>query len=64
LRPGETLRLRVRNSAGERELHWTLGTRQELELELIDLDQVTLEQKARRVAWLRGEAQTAGDTRP
>ncbi len=64
LRPGETLRLVVRNSAGERQLHWTLGARQELELELIDLEKVTPEQRARRAAWLRGEAQTAGGTRP
>ena len=64
LRPGETLRLRVRNSAGERELRWTLGTRQEIELQLTDLDKVTPEQKASRAAWLRGEAQTVGETRP
>ena len=62
--PGETIHLRVRNSAGERELQWKLGTRQEIELELASLDKVTPEQKARRAAWLRGEAQPAGETRP
>ena len=64
IRPGETLRLRVRNSAGERELQWTLGSRQELEFGLTDLDKVTPEQKARRAAWLKGEAQRVGETRP
>jgi predicted metalloprotease with PDZ domain len=64
LHPGETLRLRVRSSAGERDLRWTLGTRQEIELELTGVDKVTPEQKARRAAWLRGEAQTVGETRP
>jgi predicted metalloprotease with PDZ domain len=63
LLPGQTLHLRVRNSAGERELQWTLDTRQEIELQLNDLDKVTPAQKARRAAWLKGEAQ-AGETRP
>ena len=63
LLPGETLHLRVRNSAGERELQWTLETRQEIELQLTDLDKVTPAQKARRAAWLKGEAQV-GETRP
>ena len=63
LLPGQTLHLRVRNSAGERELHWTLDARQEIELQLTDLDKVTPAQKARRTAWLKGEAQ-AGETRP
>lgn len=63
LLPGQTLHLRVRNSAGERELQWTLDARQEIELQLNDLDKVTPAQKARRAAWLKGEAQ-AGETRP
>ena len=64
LQPGKTLRLRVRNSAGERELQWTVGARQEIELNLVDLDKVTPQQKARRSAWLRGETQKAEETRP
>ena len=64
VRPGDTLRLRVRNSAGERELHWKMGSRQEVELELADLDKVTAEQKARRAAWLKGEAQALGTAAP
>jgi predicted metalloprotease with PDZ domain len=64
LLPGDTVRLRVRNSAGERDLQWTVGTRQEIELNLVDLDKVTPEQKARRGAWLRGETQRTEETRP
>ena len=63
LLPGETLHLRVRNPAGERELRWTLDSRQEIEFQLNDLDKVTPAQKARRAAWLKGEAQV-GETRP
>jgi len=64
IRPGDTLRLRVRNSAGERELHWKMGSRQEMELELNDLDKVTPEQKARRGAWLKGESRALGASAP
>ena len=62
--PAETIHLRVRNSAGERELQWRLDTRQEVELQLTDLDKVTSAQKGRRAAWLKGEAQPVGETRP
>ena len=64
IRPGEMIRLRVRNSGGERELHWTLGRREELDLELTNLDRVTTEQRARRAAWLKGEDQAPGEIRP
>jgi predicted metalloprotease with PDZ domain len=64
IRPGDTLRLRVRNSAGERELHWKMGSRQEVELELTDLDKVTPEQRARREAWLKGESRALGASAP
>ena len=64
IRPGGILRLRVRNSSGERELHWTLESRQELDLELIDLERVTPEQRARRAAWLKGESRLAGAAQP
>jgi hypothetical protein len=41
-----------------------MGTLQEIELNLADLDKVTPEQKARRRAWLKGETQKAEKTRP
>jgi predicted metalloprotease with PDZ domain len=54
---GDTLRLRVRDTAGERELHWKVGSREEVEFELKDVDNITAKQKARRAAWLKGESQ-------
>ena len=60
LTPGDTIRLRVRNAEGERELHWKLGSREEVELALKDVDNITPQQKTRRAAWLRGESQGDG----
>jgi predicted metalloprotease with PDZ domain len=58
LSPGETLTLKVRSRRGnERELKWKIGARQEISYEVKDLDQFTPEQRARRTAWLKGEAQ-------
>ena len=64
LRPGETLCLRVRNSQGAHELTWKLAAREQVEFELIDVDNISPQQKARRAAWLKGESQTSGETRP
>jgi len=57
LNPGDTLKLKVRGRRGERELKWKVGARQEISYEVIDLDHVTADQRARRAAWLKGEAQ-------
>ena len=64
LRPGDKVHLRVRGSSGQRELSWTLGSREEVEFELQDADNVTLQQRARRAAWLAGEDQNPGDAQP
>jgi len=64
LRGGDTLRLRVRNEHGEHNLQWKVGTREEVEFGLQDVENMSAQQKARRAAWLRGECQPAGDTRP
>jgi predicted metalloprotease with PDZ domain len=61
LRPGDTITLKVRGRRGEeKELKWKMGGRQEVSYELKDLDRVTPQQRARRTAWLKGEAQAAG----
>lgn len=63
LNAGDTIKLKVRGRGGvERELSWKMGSREEKSYEVKDLDNVTAEQKAGRAAWLRGEAQPAGDT--
>ncbi len=62
LNPGDTLTMKVRGRRGsERELKWKVGGRQEISYQVKDLDQVTADQRARRAAWLRGEAQSATD---
>jgi predicted metalloprotease with PDZ domain len=62
LNPGDTLTVKVRARRGvERELKWKVGSRQEISYEVKDLDHVTADQRARRAAWLRGEAQSGAD---
>ena len=62
LEPGEAIRLRVRQLNQEKDLQWKLASREEVEFELKDVDNITARQKARRAAWLKGEAQ--GDAQP
>lgn len=63
LSAGDTLSVKVRSRrGGERELKWKVGARQEISYEVKDLDRVTPEQRARRNAWLKGEAQTDSAT--
>jgi predicted metalloprotease with PDZ domain len=58
LTPGDTLTVKVRARRGsERELKWKVGARDEVKYEVKDLEEVTPAQRARRAAWLRGEAQ-------
>ena len=60
LAPGGNIALKVRGRrGGERELRWKAGSREEVSYELKDLENVTAEQRARRTAWLRGEAENA-----
>ena len=59
LNPGDTITAKVRSRRGSpRELKWKIAGRQETSYEVKDIDQVTPEQRARRGAWLKGEAQT------
>jgi predicted metalloprotease with PDZ domain len=61
LRAGDLIRLRIRRHGIEHEIQWKTGAREEVEFELKDVDNVTTQQRARRAAWLRGEAQLTGD---
>jgi predicted metalloprotease with PDZ domain len=62
LKPGDTLVVKVRSRrGGERELKWKIGGREEISYEIKSLEQVTAGQQARRLAWLKGEAQPATD---
>jgi predicted metalloprotease with PDZ domain len=55
MEPGTTLRLKVLGPAGERELEWKVGFRQEQYFTFEDVAQVTREQRSRRAAWLASE---------
>ena len=63
VRPGDTFTIKVRNRrTGERELKWNVAGREEISSEIKDVDRVTPEQRSRRAAWLKGEAQTNTDS--
>jgi predicted metalloprotease with PDZ domain len=58
LKPGDKLELKVRGRrGGERELNWKVGSREEISYELKDMERITAEQRTRRAAWLKGEAE-------
>ena len=58
LAPGDQIALKARGRrGGERELRWKAGSREEMSYELKDMEKVTPEQRARRTAWLKGEAE-------
>ncbi len=58
LNPGDTLIVKIRSRrGGDRALKWKVASRQEISYEVTDLDQISVEQRARRLAWLKGEAQ-------
>jgi predicted metalloprotease with PDZ domain len=61
LRPGDVIRARIRHRGVEREIQWKVGSREEVEFDVKDVDNVTTQQRARRAAWLKGEAQLKGE---
>jgi len=61
LQPGDVMRLHIRRHGNEREIQWKVGSAEEVEFDVKDVDNVTTQQRARRIAWLRGEAQLTGD---
>jgi predicted metalloprotease with PDZ domain len=58
LRAGDTVAVKIQSRrGGDRELKWKVGKREEISFEVKDLDTITPEQRARRAAWLKGEAE-------
>jgi predicted metalloprotease with PDZ domain len=56
--PGDAITVKVHSRrAGDRDLKWKVGSREELFYAIKDLENVTSEQRARRAAWLKGEAE-------
>jgi predicted metalloprotease with PDZ domain len=62
LSPGDTIEVKVRSRGSERELRWEVAGRQEISYRVRDLEHVTPEQRARRAAWLKGEAESSATT--
>jgi hypothetical protein len=56
--PGTTITLQLENRRGRREVKLKLGPRDRLEYQLQDVAKVSAEQRARRAAWLHGEAES------
>jgi predicted metalloprotease with PDZ domain len=59
LRPGDGIRVRVRQHGKERQMQWKVGSREETAYALVDVDNMTPPQRARRTAWLKGESEGA-----
>lgn len=58
LSQGDTVVAKITSRhGGERELRWKVGERQEVSYEVKDVDRVSNEQRSRRAAWLKGEAE-------
>ncbi len=55
IQAGETIHLRVRNGETEQAVSWTVGSREQVEYELLDVDHITPLQRAQRTAWLHGD---------
>jgi predicted metalloprotease with PDZ domain len=64
LRPGDTIKVDIKSENGRRSLAWRVGTRDQVEFALKDVNNITPQQRARRAAWLAGEDYTSGDARP
>ena len=61
MKPGETVRLKLRSRAGaEREVKIKLGFRKRTEYTFVDVDDITSEQRLHRAAWLRFESEQPG----
>jgi predicted metalloprotease with PDZ domain len=58
LSPGDKITVKVRGRrGGDRELQWKVGSREEVSYELKDVENVSAQQRTRRTAWLKGEAE-------
>ena len=54
---GETISIKIRSRGRERDLQWKVTGHQESSYQVKELEHVTPEQRARRAAWLKGEAE-------
>jgi predicted metalloprotease with PDZ domain len=59
LNPGSTLRLKIATRGRGRDVKLKLTSRDDVEFSFVDMPNVTESQKARRAAWMRGDADSA-----
>jgi len=64
MQPGDTISVKVRSRGPDREMRWKITARQEISYQVSDLGQVTPDQRARRIAWLKGETESPGAPTP
>jgi len=57
--PGDNIKLRLQGRSGVRDVKIKLGARREQDFKIVDLDNVTPAQRARRAAWLASEPEPA-----
>lgn len=61
LNPGDPISVKVRSNGLERELRWKVSGNQEISYQVKDLEKITPEQRRRRAAWLKGEAESTAN---
>ncbi len=61
MRVGESLKLRISGRAGQRDLKFKLGGREQEEFSIVSAPTLTSEQRARRAAWLTADDQAPRD---
>ncbi len=59
LKPGDSITLKLRAREGEREISFKAGSREEEQYAVVDVENVTPEQRARRAWWLNSEIPAA-----
>jgi predicted metalloprotease with PDZ domain len=64
MKPGDVVRVKITRRGAMHELKLTLGNREQDQYLLVDLDNITPQQRARRAVWLRTSPSRAGAATP
>lgn len=60
LQPGDTVKLKVSTRDRTRDVKVKLGSREDVDFQLVERDDATPEQRVRRAAWVSGDSETSG----
>ncbi len=58
-KPGDAVKVKARGGEGEREINFSAGSREEEQFAVVDVNDVTPDQRARRRMWLASETRSA-----